>query len=160
MNTIKNLHLLEGISEQDLALMEQAAVLHRRYSSIFFKILEFTPDSVVIRVTQEKSAAENYQNQKRLAEIVHETFDRFFPGRSVHARPYPYKPAAPEQVDQKWIAKKMSAAGLTLKQVSEETGLNYPNLSKITSSDEEEISPVMKALFYYYFTAKELQGQK
>ena len=156
MNTIKNLHLLNDFSEKDLALMEQAAVMHKRFSSIFFKILEVTPDKVVFRVHQEKSAAENYQNGKRLAEIVHETFDRFFPDRKIQVRPYPYKPAPPEQVDHKWVAKKMSATGINLKQIADETGLNYANLSKITSSGTEDISPVMKALFYYYFAAKEL----
>lgn len=154
MNEIKNLQKLEGImNANDLALMEMAAKEHRKYSNITFKILQADDKEVIIQVDQGRSAAGNYQTAKRLISIVHETYDRFFKGKKVHVRPNPYKQPDCNQVAPEWVAKQMSAAGLKLKNIADETGLDYGNLSDIVTG-KVPISPLMKVALWYYLLSK------
>jgi hypothetical protein len=156
-NEIKYLPLLDGIvSKDNIKLMELVAAEHRKYSNITFKIVEANDEKIIFGVSQGKSAAENYQTQKRLIEIVHQTFDRFFTGRKilVHANEY-IQPEA-NQVDKAWIADKMSKYKVRLKDLEKDTGMNYSYLSQLTSGDEP-LSAGMKALFWFYFKAKEYE---
>jgi len=150
MVMLKNQHLLTDIDAQVLEKLEHAAAEHKRFSGISFKIAEYHPKSVVIKVVQSKTAFGQYQSQKRLIEIVHETFDRFFPGRTirVHAIAYQEPPAA--KVDAKWVNDQMLATGTKLKQIAKETGIDYTQLSSLISGIRP-MSQTVKALFYFYF---------
>lgn len=154
MALIKNLHLLEDdLRPGDLDKMEVAASAHQRYSSITFKVVELKPDKVIFQITQGKSAAGNYQNQKRLIEIVHETYDRFFPGRKVQVHAIPFVESPANVVTDKWVNEKMLEKGIKLKQISEETGIDKTQLSSLITGDRP-LSQPMKALFWYYFQYK------
>lgn len=154
---IKNLHLLESTNTMrgtDLDKMEQAALMHRRISNITFKITEMSDNMITFQVVQGKSSAENYFNQKRLVEIVKETFGKFFPGKKVLGHAIVYKEPAPSIVDIKWINKMMLDTGTKLKTISEETGIATSQISAILN-EHTELSQPMKALFWYYFLAKQ-----
>jgi len=158
MNEIKYLPLLDGIvGESDIALMEMAAKEHRKYGNISFKIVGADDSKVIFGVSQGKSPVGIQHPQKRLIEIVHETFGRFFPDRKIQVHANPYVEPEVNQVDQAWIANRMSKLKVRLKDIADDTGLNYKHLSTITSGTED-ISQAMKALFWYYFKAKE--GEK
>lgn len=155
MNEIKYLHLLDGIVDQDaIKLMEMAAKEHRKYSAITFKILKANEKAVTIDITQSRSAAGNHQTQKRLIEIVHETFGRFFPGRKLLVHATPYREPAVNVVTVAWIANKMSKLKVRVTDISNDTGLSYTSVSEITSG-ATPLSQQMKALLYYYFKCKE-----
>jgi hypothetical protein len=154
-NIIAGIGLLQDLPEADIDMMEQAALLHRRHSKLSFKILEAGEKIIKIRVTQEKSPAGNHFPAKRLIEIVHETFDRFFPGKKIHVHPVPYVESPVVQVDAAWINKKMLSTETTLKEIAKDTGLNYTYLSHQINGTKE-ISQAMRAMFYYYFLAKEI----
>lgn len=153
MAQIKNLALLEGLTDADIAKMEHAATEHKRYGSLMFKIVETDKKSVTIQVVQEKNAAGVYHNQKRLIEIVHETFDRFFPAQKVRVRAIPYEMPAPRQVTPKWVNERMLSSGTKLKEVAKETGIDYTRLSALISGDRP-MSQVTQAMFYFYFQGK------
>lgn len=156
MALIKNLHLLEdNIKPGDLDKMEVAAAMHQRHSSIEFKIVDISPQKVTIQIVQGRNGPEVYQTQKRLIEIVHETYDRFFPGRKiiVHAVPFVESPA--KIVDAAWINKMMLSTGTRLKDIAGETDIDYTQLSSLVS-DNRPLSKPMKALFWYYFKAKKI----
>ncbi len=155
MALIKNLHLLTEMKSNDVDLMEYAALQHKRHSNITFKILKVLPKEVTFQITQGKCAADNYQSKKRLVEIVHETFDRFFPGRRILVHPIPYQAPAVNEVTPQWINRKMEETGTRLKDIAAETGLDYPYLSTLIN-DRNPLSQPMKALFYYYFLSKEM----
>jgi hypothetical protein len=156
---IKNLHLLDGVvTEKDLDKMEHAALQHKRYSNITFKIIEAEKKKVIIDVSQGKSSAGNYQDAKRLIEIVHETFDRFFEGFKVMAGPHPYKVPEPESVTPDWIVDQMKEKKVRLKEISDETGIDYSQLSSLVNGSRP-LSQPMKALFWYYFKSKSI-GKK
>ena len=116
MNIIKNLHLVADIVDQkDMDKMEHGALQHRRYSNVTFKIIEVNDKKVTMQVAQGKSSAQNYHTGKRLIEMVHETFDRFFPGRKIIAGPIPYQAAEPNQVTHEWIHEQMKKNKIRLK---------------------------------------------
>lgn len=150
MAEFKNLHLLTDIDAGDIDKMEAAALLHRRHSGITFKIVDYEPKKVTIQVVQGKSTAENYFPAKRLIEIVHETFDRFFTGKKVMVHPVPYVQNPVSNVDAAWINKKMLENNVKLKDIVADTGLNKTQLSAIIN-DKKPLSQVTKALFYFYF---------
>src|SRR5687768_12342239 len=108
MADIKNLHLLtDTVKPGDITKMEMAAVAHRRHSNITFKIVDLTPGKVIIQVVQGKNAGGNYFPMKRLIEIVHETYDRFFPEKKILVRPIPFQESPANKVDPEWINMKM-----------------------------------------------------
>lgn len=153
MNQFKNLHYLEDLPEADKEKIEHAAAQHKQFNNLQFKAVKYGPDSITIQVSQGRNGAGAYHNTKRLVEIVHETFDRFFTGNKIIVNPIPYKESPATAVDAAWIQKKMLDTGTKLKQISDDTGIDYTQLSSLTSGDRP-LSQSMKAMFYYYFLSK------
>jgi len=150
---IKNLRLIsQDVSEDVLSKMEHAALEHQRHSSITFKIVEYDVNKIVIQAVQGKNATGIYHSQKRLIEIVHETFDRFFKKIQVHAIPFK-ESLAQKNVTPAWINKQMLDKGTSLKQLSEDTGIDKTQLSSLITGDRTLSAP-MKAMFWYYFLSK------
>ena len=102
---IANAHLLD-LPADKMQVLKNRAELHRRFSSIEFKILKCSPEKLVVRIVQSKSHAENYFDQKRLVEIVRETFSDLHPWATILARPIEYKSSPPDIVTADWIKKK------------------------------------------------------
>jgi hypothetical protein len=50
MAQLKNVHLLNDFREADIDKMEHAALQHKRYSNIDFKIVEYSPRKVIIQI--------------------------------------------------------------------------------------------------------------
>lgn len=154
MNQIKNIHLLDGIVKPgDIDKMEGAAVLHKRHSSIEFKIVEASPAKITIKISQGKSFTGIYHPAKRLIEIVHETFDRFFTNQKVIVHPIPHKENPINRIDVSWINDRMLKTGTKLKDIANDTGIDYTQLSGLITGSRN-LSQPMKALFWYYFLSK------
>lgn len=150
MYLVKNVNLL-GLSPEKLALLEQRAQLHQRFSSIEFKVLECTPEKLVVRVVQEKSHAGNYFDQKRLVEIVRETFADLGGWVTVQARPIPYVPPGPDVVTPEWIQDRMKGGGVKVKDLAAALGVDANTISAYKNG-VKPLSGVVRAMFYYYFT--------
>lgn len=156
-NVIKNLHLLADIlSTEDTALMEAAARAHGMHNNITFKVMDVEEKKVSLRVTQDKNQGNRYFPAKRLIEIGRETFGRFFPERKLIIHPVVYQEPMVNEVDHKWIRKKMESTGVKLKTIQADTGIDYTYLSSLTSGSDS-LSQPMKAMFWYYFIAKEMK---
>lgn len=152
---IKNEHLL-SFSEGDLDTLRARAELHRRYSNIQFKVLECTDDSLVVRITQGKSHAGNYFDQKRLVEITHEAFDDLSGGRKVKARPFVYHEPVVDVVTDAWIRDRMTEHGLKVKDMSLDLDVDANTISAYKNG-VKPLSGVVRAMFYYYFRCKQLE---
>jgi hypothetical protein len=158
MAQIKNIHLLNNqVKQIDLDRMEHAALQHKRYSNLDFKIVEYGPKKLIIQIAQGKNAGGNYFDKKRLIEIVHETFDRFFKDHKIHVHPIEYIDSKANKVDSKWIQDKMLSGEIKLKEIAADTGIDYTQLSSLVSGDRP-LSQPMKALFWYYFSYKEIMA--
>ncbi len=151
-NVIKGLGLLTDIKQADIDKMEHAGLMHRRHARLSFKIKAYTETTVEIQVVQAKNPAGNHYDKKRLIEIVHETFDQFFPGRKIHVQPIPYEENPVDQVNAEWVNKRMLDTGTRLKDIAQDTGINYTALSSLING-KKPLSQITKALFYYYFNA-------
>lgn len=149
---VKNAAALDFNPEQ-LQILESRAHLHRRYSSIEFKILEADATHIVVRITQDKSFTGNYFDTKRLVEIAHETFDDLANGRAVHARPVPYQIPPTNVVTSDWIKKKVQESGKKIKEISHELGVDANTISAYKNGSKP-LSGVVQAMFYYYFQHK------
>jgi hypothetical protein len=153
MAEIKNLHLLQDLSDEDILKMEHAAKEHKRLGGMEFKVIEADKTSVVIQIAQNKYAAGIYHSQKRLIEIVHETFDRFFEGKKVKVHPIPFILPKPSVVDAAWVNSKMLSTKTKLKDISIETGIDYTQLSALINGTRP-MSQTVQAMFYFYFKSK------
>jgi hypothetical protein len=152
---IKNVHLLNGeLTAEQLEDMEQKAIYHYRFANLVFKIERVDPSSVIIQAAQGKSLAKNYFSRKRIEEIVHETFDEYFPGRKIHAHPIVFKKPPPEVVTTKWINERMISTRTKLRTLADDSGIDYTQLSAVLNG-ETELSKPMKAFLWYYFQHKE-----
>ncbi len=153
MALIKNIHLLTDLDPESLTMMELAATEHKKHGSITFKIVDYSPQGVIIQIVQGKSAAGAYHNQKRLIEITHETFDRFFTGKKIKVHAIQYEQPEAAEVDAKWISDRMLATHTKLKDIAKETGLDYTSLSALVNGTRP-LSQTTQAMFYYYFLSK------
>jgi hypothetical protein len=150
MALIKSINLLK-LSELDFELLEKRAELHRRFSSIEFKILEASEQKIVIRVTQDKSHAGNYFDNKRLSEIGKELFDGIQIGAAIITRPIPYVVSPTEVVTPEWIRDQFEKHNISLKQAGVELGVD-PNTLSAYKSGLKPLSGITKAALYYYFS--------
>lgn len=149
---VKNEHLL-NLTPDSLETLRARAELHRRYSNIEFKVIESTPDKLVISVRQGKSNAENYFDAKRLVEIGKETFGDLGAWATIHAGPMPYQVPPPDMVTAQWIQEKMRERGLKVKDVSRALGVDSHTVSAYKNG-LKSLSGVVKAMFYYYLSQK------
>lgn len=153
MALIKSINLLQNLSESDLQLLNTRAELHKRYSSIEFKILEASDKKIVVRVTQDKSHAGNYFDNKRLSEIGKELFDGIQTGAAIVTRPIPYVESPTEVVTPEWIGNQFERTGISLKEAGAALGVD-PNTLSAYKGRLKPLSGITKAALYYYFTSK------
>jgi len=154
MRQIKNTELLIDIDELAIISMEIAALIHTTQENIRFTIVEYDDEKVIIQAVQGKTASGFYHTQKALTDLVHKTFDSFFTGKKVLVHPIPFVENSPSKVDIKWINKKMLEMGIKINDIATDTGIGHKELSDLLNSDISLSKPT-KALFYYYFLAKE-----
>ena len=154
MATIKNIHLLPLV-DKDREKLEAGAKLHLRMSNIQFKILEVTPKSLIIQVTQGKHLSKNYADKKTLVIRTHELFDRVFPDKKIHPQAIAYEPNPVSQIDSKWVKDKMQILHLAVTDIVHDTGIDKTNISAWANGTRPMSQPV-KGLFYYYFLNKQV----
>ena len=152
MALIKSINLLK-LTESDFELLEKRAELHRRFSSIEFKILEASDKKIVVRVTQDKSHAGNYFDNKRLSEIGKELFEGIQTGAAIITRPIPYAESPTEVVTPAWIREQFERTGISLKQAGADLGVD-PNTLSAYRAGLKPLSGITKAALYYYFHFK------
>lgn len=150
---IKNEHLL-NLPQGELETLRTRAELHRRYSSIEFKVISCKDDTLTLRVVQDKSHAGNYFDAKRLVEIAKETFGGLGDWKRINAGPIPYNPPAPDAVTPEWIQERMQLHGLKPKAVSDETGIDRNTITAYKNG-LKPLSGVVRAFWYFYFKSKQ-----
>lgn len=150
---LKGAHLLE-IDQKIIHEMEKDALTVWQDFRVTFKVLKVTRKDVTIGATQMKTKDDQYLDQKRLIYLTHNGFDKYFPGIRilVHASTYEESPA--QKIDAAWIKKKMEDHSIKLKDIVEESGLGYSQLSHLINGSKP-LSDAMKAMFYFYFKSKE-----
>jgi hypothetical protein len=157
-NLLKGIHLLKDMDPKTIQDIEKDAFTVWQEFKVIFKIMNITAEDVTIGITQMKNSNDNYLEKRQLINLTHSTFDGYFFKRRVIVRASPYEESPAKKVDADWIKKKMEEHGVTLKEMSEETGLNNTQLSPLTTGSKP-LSDAMKAMFYFYFRSKEIKDE-
>lgn len=154
---VKNLRdVYDLLSEEDIVKIEWAAKNHRQYNGLFFQVEKAGQKKIIFHVNQGRSPSGNYFTQKRLIEIVHESFDNFFPGIKIHVHAKPFQEPLVDQVNPLWVQDRMLKLGVKLKDIVADTGIDKTYLSDLLSNtNPKTFSQPVKAMFYYYFLNKE-----
>ena len=158
-NIIKNLHKLKSLlSNEQIDSLEYSAMMQRRYARIFFKIqfLDVEEKTIRIQIHQKKSPYENYADDKRLMEIVEETFRTYFEDWKIQKVTFPYIEAPAEIVTPEWIKEQMNKYKIGSKKLVADFGIAKAEISAMING-HREMGIRTKGLFYYYFKYTEIQ---
>lgn len=153
MDSVNNLHLLTDITEKEKAMIEYAGKMHVQFGGIYFSIIEYSPDRVVIKAAQRNSPFEVYHTKEKLTHIVHETFGRFFTHKEIVVNAIPYKENPVDRVNLKWIKEKMQETGIRLNRIAEDSRIPFAELEAAINR-KQPLSNHLKAFFYFYFESK------
>lgn len=152
MSIVKNVHKL-GLNQENLEKLEAGALMHQRYSNIVFKVLKAEVDEVIIQTSQGKHMSKNYADAKTLITRTKELFGQFV-ARPVHVHPKVYVANPIESIDGKWIVDRMNKLDMRVVNIVNDTGIGKANISAWANGIRPMSQPV-KAMFYFYFLAKE-----
>lgn len=130
--------------------MEAAAKELKKENNIIFKFVEYGQDKVIIQASQSQKHSGNYFTTKQLIEVTRKLFGAFFGNKKIHVQPIPYLPSKTDQVNQKWVLKKMLETGKTVNTISNDTGIDRSELKQLING-ELPFTKTTKAFFYYYF---------
>lgn len=153
MDSIKNLHLLTDITDKEKAMIEHAGKMHIQFGGIYFAIIEYSPDRVIIKAEQGINPFDIYQNKERLIQIVHETFGRFFTHKEIVVNTIVYKENPVDRINVKWIKQKMQETGIRLNRIAEDSRILFADLEAVING-KQPLSNQLKAFFYFYFESK------
>lgn len=154
MSTLKNIHYLKDLSEQDKNNLDKSAGVYAANANITFKVLKFDDSQLVVEVRQGKNPADKYLQVSDLIKRAKDLFGHFYPGRDIHVRPKPYRRPPVDAVDPDWISRRMNDEGVGIKEIVKFTGIDKSNISAWVNGTRPMSQPV-KAMFYLYFEGRE-----
>lgn len=150
--------MLENLTPDQKDLLDKKVEIQSRFAAITFKVMKQDDREIILQVKQDQSFHQNQFDDKRLREITHETFDEFLqPGQKLHVSIKAKQTAPCDVVTAAWIQQKQLDLGIKNKDIVRDTGIDKTTVSAYVGG-LKPLSGVVKALFYYYFTAKELQS--
>ncbi len=150
-NIVKNIHLL-NLSNGDRERLEFDAKLHKRHSSITFKIISFTDERTTIRAVQNKNALEEYLDKNSLIEKTRTIFNSFsdtIKFQNIIVHPVPYEDHAINTISPDYLKKELQKRGIRIKDVQIATGLETSSISAWVNGIRP-MSNIVKAMFYFY----------
>jgi hypothetical protein len=150
-NIVKNIHLL-NLSNEDRERLEFSAKLHKRHSSITFKIINFTDERTTIRAVQNKNALEKYLDKNSLIEKTRTFFNSFsdtIKFKNIIVHPVPYEDHAINTISPDYLKKELQKRGIRIKDVQIATGLETSSISAWVNGIRP-MSNIVKAMFYFY----------
>jgi hypothetical protein len=135
--------------------LEYGASLYRRHANITFKVLKHKEEEkkLIIEVRQDKNSLGKYLSIEELANRAKNLFNRFLPEYTIHSRPKPYRSPETDNVTPSWISQRMNEQKISIKELSNLTGIDRTNFSSWINGTRSMSQPV-KAMFYYFFTGR------
>jgi hypothetical protein len=156
---MKNLELLTWLNNEQKEMLETSSRNYKRFARIYFQILSFSEDELIVKVWQMKNSAQKYLSAKELVERTKNVFDsKILPENvSLHVRPVPYQQDELRNFSTLNIEQKMREFGLRPKDLGRLLDIDKSSLSSMLSQ-RRELSKSGKAMFYYFF--KSLESRK
>ena len=151
---MKNLELLP-ISEEKKKRLKTFARMYRQNARIFFEVVSFEENRIVVRVEQKELMNGRLLNKKELIERTREMFKGEIPDEwKLIVSPVDYNLQDIESVSASWITRRMNDLGIKAKHICKSTGIDKSTISSILTG-EKELTKWHKAAFYYFFKYQE-----
>ena len=155
---MKGMKLLPFLAVEQRKLLEASATNYKRFARVYFHILEFANNTVVVKVWQLDNPAERYLTAKELIDRTKEVFGSDILPADVHlyVRPIPFEKEELKNLTIETIEEKMAQFGLKQKDLVKLLDIDKSTLSLILAKNRE-LSRASKAMFYYLFKSLELK---
>lgn len=132
-------------------IIEKSESSFKRFARIYFEVLSFNGEELVIKVWQHENPARKYLGAKDLVERTKGVFEGIVPGYvKIHCRPIPFEPDDLRSLTLEAINEKIQELGLKPKDLVKLLDIDKSSLS-LTLSGKRELSKGNKAMFYYLF---------
>ncbi|TCC99915.1 XRE family transcriptional regulator [Pedobacter psychroterrae] len=152
MNMIINLDkLTQQLSSEQISELDKAAERHQRESSIIFTIKYADEHVTEIECRQEENKSGNYATEATLVKRTQELFSKFLLQSQLVILPVTFRPSPASAVTPAWLEQKMNEKGIRIKQIAFDTGIDRESISDWVTG-KRNMSPIVKAMFYYYFS--------
>jgi negative regulator of replication initiation len=153
MKSIQGIEKLKEIlSEAAIEKLTKAADRHFSASNMTFTIHSVTEDAIAIETAQGETKSGKYATEATLASRTKELFNKHLPKTAFEIATVPFAPSPASTVTTQWLAQKMELKGIRIKQIAFETGIDKESISDWVSG-KKSMSQIVKAMFYFYFTA-------
>ena len=155
---MKGIELLPFLTEEQKKLLEKSSANYKRFARVYFQILEFSGNAVIVKVWQMENPTERYLTSKELIDRTKEVFGSdILPAEiKLHIRPIAFESDELKTFSVETIDKKMNQLGLKPKDLVKLLDIDKSTLSQILKKNRE-LSRASKAMFYYLFKSLELK---
>jgi len=156
---MKGIELLTFLTDEQKKLLEASSINYKRFARVYFQILEFTDNTVVVKIWQLENPAERYLTVKELIDRTKEVFgsDILPAGINLYIRPIAFELDDLKHFTIETIEKKMQQFGLKPKDLVKLLDIDKSTLSQILKKNRE-LSRASKAMFYYLFKSLEMKA--
>ncbi|MDR0725600.1 MAG: hypothetical protein LBF59_06300 [Prevotellaceae bacterium] len=146
---MKGLELLNFLTEKQLEFIEAAELSYRRFARIYFQILSFDNNEIILKVWQTENPDKSYLSAKELASRAKEMFTNKIPENiKLHIRPIAFNSL--EHFSASDVEHEMTELGLKAKDLVKLLNVNKSTISLLLSKNRN-MSKATKAMFYYLF---------
>ena len=149
---MKGIELLPFLTDEQRKLLESSSSNYKRFARVYFQILEFSDNRVVVKVWQLENPAERYLISKELIDRTKEVFGNdILPAEiTLHVRPIAFESDELKTLTVEIIEEKMKQFGLKPKDLVKLLDIDKSTLSQILKKNRE-LSRASKAMFFYLF---------
>jgi glycine/serine hydroxymethyltransferase len=146
---MKGLELLTFLTDKQLEFIEVAELSYRRFARIYFQILSFENNEIILKVWQTETPDKIYLSAKDLALRAKDMFAGKIPVNiKLHIRPVPFDPL--KNFSTSDIRQEMTELGLKAKDLVKLLDISKSTISMLLSENRNMSKPT-KAMFYYLF---------
>jgi DNA-binding MarR family transcriptional regulator len=148
---MKGMELLPFLTNEQKELLETSELNYKRFARIYFKVLSYAENELVVKVWQMENPAENYLSAKELVERAKGVFEDILPENTrLHVRPVPFNKIELENFSASDAVTKMEKLGLQPKDLVKMLDIDKSSLSLMLKG-ERELSKLGRAMLYYFF---------
>ena len=155
---MKGIELLPFLTDEQKGLLETSGTNYKRFARVYFQILEFADNAVVVKVWQLDNPAKRYLTSKELIERTKEVFslDILPSNVKLHVRPVPFEKDELKTFTVEKIEAKMDELGLKPKDLVRMLDIDKSTLSLILNKNRE-LTRASKAMFFYLFKSMDMK---
>ena len=148
---MKGIELLSFLSDEQRKMLEASENNYKRYARIYFQIISYRNDELIVKVWQMENPAQKYLTTKELVDRAKGVFEGILPKNTkLHVRPIAFNPTDLKNFSIEDVEKKMEELGLKPKDLVKGLDIDKSTVSLLLSKGRE-LTKSSKAMLYYFF---------